>query len=380
MLFLCGHGRYSSPERSGSPSPTPENSDMTTRLSVHHHRPISAATLALMMCWAVSGSLAFAQNGGTVRGVLRAPDETPVARAPVELRNPMTGAVIRTKTSSAGEFRFESVANGTYTLVVPPDGFTLAAFERPAIQVQSGQSVQVNVRLEWGGNLGTVGDDQSRFYLALPDPPSGPAPRTMGGKPDFAGVWIGTAFENVRDTNGEPERPLVLPWAEPLVKERIGNSAKDHPSGFCLPSFAFPGGSLIFKIVQSESALVTLFETMPTYRQVFLDGRAHPNNPNPSWMGHSVGRWDGDTLVIDSVGFNDKSWIEIFPHREDLHVVERYTRADQGHLHIEVTVEDPKTFTRPWRTVATWTLAPGQEVLEYICAENNKLPQRVAGP
>jgi hypothetical protein len=351
---------------------------MSTHLFLHLHlRLIAIATLALIICCAASESLLFAQNGGTVRGVLRAPDGTPVARALVELKNATTGAVIRTHTSQSGEYSFGSLVNGAYALVVPADGFTLAALERRGIQVQQGETVRVDVRLEWGGNLGTPGDDQSRFYLGLPDPPSGPAPRTAGGRPDLAGVWIGTNFQVAQGSDGQPEAPVLLPWAEPIVKERISNSAQDHPSGFCLPSFVFPGGSLIFKIVQSDSAMVTLFETMPTYRQVFLDGRAHPKDPNPSWMGHSVGRWEGDTLVIDSVGFNDKGWVEIFPHTEDLHVVERYTRTDQGHLHVDVTVEDPKTFTRPWRTAATWTLAPGHEVFEYICAENNKVPQRL---
>ena len=113
-----------------------------------------------------------------------------------------------------------------------------------------------------------------------------------------------------------------------------------HPSGFCLPSFAFPGGSLAFEFVQTPTRLVAIFETAPTYRRVYLDGRVHPKDLNPSWMGHSIGRWQEDTLVIDTVGFNDKSWIGLSPHTEMLHVTERYRRPDRGHLEVTVTIED----------------------------------------
>jgi len=93
-------------------------------------------------------------------------------------------------------------------------------------------------------------------------------------------------------------------------------------------------------------------------------------------MGHSIGRWDGDTLVIDTVGFNDKSWIGLYPHTERLHVVERYRRVDMGHLEITMTLEDPGAFTKPWTINMSWVLAPGEEILEYVC-ENNKLEHMV---
>ena len=331
------------------------------------------------LCLALCSSLALAQNGGTIRGEVRDPDARVMRNAQVDLRNSATGATRRTRTSAAGQYSFVSLPTGTYDVLVPPDGFTLAPFARAGVRVEPGQTVAVDIRLQWGGNLGTPGDDQSRFYLGLADPPSGPSPRTRQGKPDFTGVWIGTLSERVPGSDGKPEEPALLPWAEALVKERIGNELRDHPNGFCLPGFVIPGGPLIFQIIQTDAALVTLFENVPNYRQVYLDGRPHPKEPNPSWTGHSVGRWEGNALVIDTVGFNDKSWVEIFPHTEKLHVVERYTRPDRGHLRIDVTMEDPGTFVRPWRTHATWTLAPGHEVFEYVCAENNRMMPRSGG-
>jgi carboxypeptidase family protein len=342
-------------------------------------RRLGWLSVLLTLCLTLCSSLALAQIGGTIRGEVRDPDARVMARVQIELRNSATGATIRTRTSAAGRYSFASLPAGTYDVLVAPDGFTLAPFARAGVRVEAGQTVAIDIRLQWGGNLGTPGDDQSRFYLGLADPPAGPAPRTRQGRPDFTGVWIGTLSERFSGSDGKPEEPALLPWAEALVKERIGNELRDHPNAFCLPGAVIPGGPLIFQIVQTDAAMVTLFENVPNYRQVYLDGRLHPKEPNPSWMGHSVGRWEGNTLVIDTVGFNDKSWVEIFPHTEKLHVVERYTRPDRGHLRIEVTMEDAGTFVRPWRTHATWTLAPGHEVFEYVCAENNRMMPRTVG-
>jgi hypothetical protein len=121
--------------------------------------------------------------------------------------------------------------------------------------------------------------------------------------------------------------------------------------------------------------VILLFEgETPGYRQVFLDGRSHPAAFGPTWMGHSVGRWEGDTLVIDTVGFNDRGWIDFqgHPHTEMLHVVQRIRRPDLGHLEIAITVEDPGAYRKPWTTNKTATLAPDEEILEYICNENNR--------
>ena len=125
-----------------------------------------------------------------------------------------------------------------------------------------------------------------------------------------------------------------------------------------------------------------LFDEGDLPRQIFLDGREHPKEPNRTWVGHSVGRWEGDTLVVDSVGFNDKSWVSLnfYPHTEMLHQVERFRRPDLGHLEIETTIDDPATFAKPWTWKKVSALAPdGEDVEEYVCSENNRDLEHLVG-
>jgi hypothetical protein len=131
-------------------------------------------------------------------------------------------------------------------------------------------------------------------------------------------------------------------------------------------------GPLLWKFAQTPSLLVMLFEDLPGIRQIYLDGRPHPKDWKPTWMGHSVGHWEGDTLVVDTAGFNDKSWLGPYPHTAQLHVIERYRRRDLGHLDVQVVMEDAGTFVKPWTVNMVWNLAPGEEMLEYVCTENNR--------
>jgi hypothetical protein len=140
-----------------------------------------------------------------------------------------------------------------------------------------------------------------------------------------------------------------------------------------MPGDVFLVSPFIYKIIQTPSVMAILWEgNVPAVVQIFLDGRAHPNDAFPSWMGHSVGRWERNTLVVDTVGYNDLSWIRVFPHTEKLHVTQRYSRPNLGRLEKEVTIEDPDTFTKPWKMRTGWDLAPAEEVHEYICNENEK--------
>jgi hypothetical protein len=129
-----------------------------------------------------------------------------------------------------------------------------------------------------------------------------------------------------------------------------------------------------FKILQSPDEVVILYQAFTTFRQVFTDGRALPKEPQPSWLGYSVGKWDGDTLVVDSVGFNDTTWLDNAgtPHSESLHVTERFRRRDKEHLEIQITIEDPKTFRKPFTVTQHARLAPAIELTEHICLENRK--------
>ena len=208
--------------------------------------------------------------------------------------------------------------------------------------------------------------------------PLRPVPRGTDGKPDLSGVWLET-------DDPYPQAPEALAWAAALIKERQENNQKDAPHNRCLPGPPPAPGSaspFIEKLVQTGSLLVILFEDNPGFRQVFLDGRAHPSNWDPTWMGHSTGKWEGDVLVVDTVGFNDRSWLGglgggPIPHTEMLHMTERYRRVDFGHMDLAVTFEDPATFVKPFRMNVKLDLAPQEELLEYVC-ENNK-PEHLVG-
>jgi len=138
-----------------------------------------------------------------------------------------------------------------------------------------------------------------------------------------------------------------------------------------------------WKFVDAPPYMYMLFEgNIHSYRQIFMDGRAHPADPNPTWYGHSTGRWEKDSLVIDTVGFNDLFWFDFVghPHTEQLHTVERYTRPDLGTLTEEVTITDRGAYTKPFTINAKHRLLPGDELLEYICQENQRDTQHLVGP
>jgi hypothetical protein len=215
-----------------------------------------------------------------------------------------------------------------------------------------------------------------------------PAPRTSDGRPDLSGVW------EVPVVDGIPKFAINLaadlpsgsvplqPWAAALLKERMDDLGKDYPASRCLP----PGvpnltlAPLPFKIIQTPGLVVILYEALTTFRQVFMDGRALPEGANPTWMGYSVGAWDGDRLVVRTAGFNDKTWLDIAGHpaTEALQVTERFRRRDFSHLDIELTIDDPKAYTRPWTVTVGATLLPDADLIEFVCNENEKdLPHLV---
>lgn len=200
----------------------------------------------------------------------------------------------------------------------------------------------------------------------------GPAPRTPEDKPDLNGVWI---------AEGTPERPAMTHLGLTLLEDRYKTNLKDFPYSVCLPFGPVPGdaGAGLWVVMHNRTHLATLFEFPPNYRLVFLDGRPHPPDVEPTWTGHSVGMWEGDTLVVDSIGFNDKSWLASFlPHTASLHIRERWTRTRMGTMTVELMHEDPDIFVKPWKVVLTLFLAPGENLMENIC-ENNKFSELSAG-
>jgi hypothetical protein len=194
------------------------------------------------------------------------------------------------------------------------------------VTVTAGATVRVDATLANNANAGTPGEIYFLYARADRKPPVGPTPKTRDGKPDLSGVWY-------PGPDLEPEVPPMLPWAEELAKKR---SAKvgDDPRAQCLPSgIVRTHGLDLAKLVQTPTLLIMLVESsVPGVRQVFLDGRKHPSDVQPSWLGHSIGRWDGDTLVIDTIGLNDRVWQDLQgrPQTEKAHIIERYRRPDSG--------------------------------------------------
>jgi hypothetical protein len=204
-----------------------------------------------------------------------------------------------------------------------------------------------------------------------------PAPRTSDGKPELAGLWRpspGLTGDIAR--NLKPGEVPFQPWAETLYKQRRANNSKDDPTANCIVG-GVPRSDLVgypFKILQVPGMVVILYEAVHAYRQIFTDGRAMPKDPNPTWFGYSVGRWEGDTFVVQTAGFNDKGWLDNAgkPATEQLHVTERFIRKDFGNMDIQITVDDPKAYTKPWTVTQPLAFQADTELLEYICNENNK--------
>ena len=231
------------------------------------------------------------------------------------------------------------------------------------------------------------------------------APR-MNNKPDLSGLWqaertpesefarvLGNNFAKLQvDSNDitknvnnvfwglKPEEQPLRPEAVAIMKQR---ATLGFPYSRCLPA-SIPAGIFIysFKMIQAPREIVILFEDGDPPRQIHTDGRSLPADPQPSWMGYSVGKWQGDTLVVDTIGFNDKSWLDGSGHlrSESMHITERYRRRDFGHMDLEVTLEDPTYYTRPFTLKTQLNLIPDSDVLEFVCGENEKDREHIGRP
>jgi hypothetical protein len=201
-----------------------------------------------------------------------------------------------------------------------------------------------------------------------------PAPKTADGKPDFSGVW-----EHLNSRGSAYYLKGIdipwKPWAKALFDKNTADNLIDNPESRCLPRGVPKADAFdLHKIVQSPDLLVILYEYQTTYRQIFLDGRALPKDPNPSWAGYSTGHWEGDTLVVESNGFNGKAWLSGFgnPTTDAMHLTERMRRRDFGHMDIQLTIDDPKAYTRPWTAELHPELIPDTELMEFVCNENER--------
>ena len=202
-----------------------------------------------------------------------------------------------------------------------------------------------------------------------------PAPRTPDGKPDLAGLWQwfspDTAIGNVALRKpGDLQPGDIQPWVQALLQERAENFGIDNPRYQCLPDGPNYSAGQGFKRILQTPAMVAILQEDLTYRVIHMDGRALETDPNPSWMGYSVGHWEGDTLVVESNGYNDRTWlIQGYPHTEALRLTERFRRTDFGHLEITVTFDDPKAYNKPWTLPVSARLAADTELMEAVCNE-----------
>jgi len=208
-----------------------------------------------------------------------------------------------------------------------------------------------------------------------------PAPRSADGKPDLSGVWLVSNGSFYLASDLKPED--IQPWAAALYKQREDDFRRDTDGIHCLPPGPKAGiglGNFPMKIVQTPNLVVILYEYQTIFRQIFTDGRVLPQDPNPTWMGYSVGRWEGDTLVVDTAGYNDRTSLDLagHPHTEALRMRERFRRSDASHLELQVTFDDPKAYNKPWKLPMEFALIPDGELIEYVC-ENERDSTHLVG-
>jgi hypothetical protein len=230
----------------------------------------------------------------------------------------------------------------------------------------------------------------------------GPAPRTMDGKPDLSGIW-----QNGRPGGGQrgaapgappaappanPEGPPAAtfgnagagfkdglpyqPWAADLVKQRMADNSKDNPDAHCLPMgfLQFHNHPEPRKIIQNPDVTVIIYEANSGLRQIFTDGRSLPGkDAEPWWYGYSIGKWEGDTLVVETIGFLDGGWLDVrgSPLTDAAKVTERFRRPNYGSLEIEITVDDPKAYTKPWTVKVSQRILPDTELIEFVCEDRD---------
>jgi hypothetical protein len=214
---------------------------------------------------------------------------------------------------------------------------------------------------------------------------SAPAPRTADGKPDLSGIWqagrVGQ-YGYDYDVTQNLKPGDVQPWARDLRFKRAQDFRKDSPLAHCMPvSVPFLNFRGLSRMVQTPLLMVIMYESPNSpHRTIFMDGRELPKDPNPTWLGYSVGRWDNDTLVVSTAGFNELGWLDVDgnPQTESLKLTERFHRKDFGHLELDTTFEDPKVFTKPFTLHMEKVLAADTEILEDVC-ENEKSGAHLTG-
>ena len=242
---------------------------------------------------------------------------------------------------------------------------------------------------------------------------SGPTPKTADGKPDLSGIW---QYQRPPEPPGQAAAPppaqapspndniipLAVrrsqfwnlgasfkdglpfqPWAAELHRQRVETNSKDNPDAHCLPLgvMQLHTHGQPRKIVQTPGLIVIMYEANSGLRQIFTDGRPMPKDPEPWWYGYSIGKWEGDTLVVESAHFRDLGWLDVegSPLTDQGRIIERFRRPDYGHLEIEVTIDDPKAYTKPWTVTVHQRILPDTDLIEFVCQENDKAGPHLVG-
>jgi hypothetical protein len=339
------------------------------------HLEKSMRAPAIIVCISLLSFAAFAQSDkGTLAGTILMPGGEPALYATVQAKNAQSGATFKATAAKDGRYSVAELPAGSYEVAVNLPG--VVGSNQKAVAIAAAKTTTLDVRLKEGTQLSTLGEDTLHVLddLKLHKPVSGPTPRTADGKPDFSGVWWGPVTT-------DPGKPEWTPWAEQIAKERTDNNRLDSPKAQCEPSNVMFSGQL-WEFVQSKELMVWISDDdFPGFHQVYI-GREHPKDPNPGWYGHSVAKWDGDTLVVDRVAFDERMWLDgaSHPHSDQLHIIEKYRRPDLGHLEMETTMEDPKVLVKPYTMKRTAELAPpNEEIYEFICTENNRDVKHLVG-
>ncbi len=230
-----------------------------------------------------------------------------------------------------------------------------------------------------------------------------PAPKTADGKPDFSGIWQndrtvgGTVAARSSAKPPTSNEDLIAiarrspfwnlgsqfkdglpftPWGAKVHSERVAGNSKDNPDAHCLPMgiMQFHNHGEPRKMIQTPQEIVILYEANAGIRQIFTDGRSLPNDPDPWWYGYSTGHWEGDTLVVETSGFRDMGWLDVegSPLSDQGHITERYRRPDFGHLQIDVTINNPKSYTKPWTVSVRQHILLDTNLIEFVCQENEQ--------
>ncbi len=344
-------------------------------------RAMTAAAIGALSVFALVPRPGFSQGeSGSISGKLIDPNGSIVTGldTPIHLTHNATDVVYSADVSVEGSYAVDGLPAGSYRLSFPTSCCMYASYNEDSVAIAAGEPLVHDLNLQWHINLGTIGDDPGMLgndMRSKSSEVSDPAPRFADGTPDLSGIWYNIA------STGPGRQPAMQPWAQDIARQLREMNVDPIAGAYCLPYSAVPTTlNFPYKIVQTPDLIVQISEFVtPAYRQIFLDGRDRPEFWNPSWYGHSLGHWDGDTLVVETIGYN-----EITPgfgiHSESLRIVERYRRTSFGTLELEVTAEDPDAWTEPFTIRRTAGIAAAdQEILEFVCMENNDREMNIEG-